>query len=80
MMQKKVKIYTTSTCPFCHQLKRFLEENKISYENIDVTQDQKVAEEMVKKSGQMGVPVSEINGDIVIGFDREKIKKLLGIK
>ncbi len=79
-MAQKVKIYTTPACPFCHQLKSFLKDNNILYEDINVAVDSKAAEEMIKKSGQMGVPVSEINGEIVIGLDREKIKKLLSIK
>ncbi len=76
----QVKVYSTPSCPYCLTLKRFLEENNIEFEDIDVSQNQQAAEEMVEKSGQMGVPVADIDGDIVIGFNRGKIKELLGIK
>lgn len=76
----KVIVYSTKQCPYCHMLMDFLTENKIEFENIDVGEDQEKASEMVEKSGQMGVPVAEINGEIVIGFDKEKTKKLLGLK
>jgi glutaredoxin-like YruB-family protein len=74
-----VKIFSTSTCPFCVTLKNFLKEHDIEFEDIDVSQDKVAQDEMIKKSGQMGVPVAEIDGQIVIGFDQEKIKKLLKI-
>lgn len=76
----KMTVYSTPTCPFCKQLKAYLEENKIEFTDIDVGSDQEKAQEMIKKSGQMGVPVSDINGEIVIGFDKKKIAELLGIK
>jgi len=76
---KKVKIYSTPTCPYCETLKQYLRDNNIDFENIDVSSDEKAAEEMIEKSGQMGVPVADIDGEIVVGFDREIIKKLLGI-
>lgn len=76
---KKVKIYSTPTCPYCAQAKQFFRQNGIEYADIDVSSDQKAAKEMIEKSGQMGVPVIDIDGKIVIGFDREKIKKALGI-
>ncbi|MBU4298876.1 glutathione S-transferase N-terminal domain-containing protein [Patescibacteria group bacterium] len=75
-----VKVYTTPACPYCWTLKEFLRENKIAFEEIDVSRDEKAAEEMIKKSGQMGVPVIEIDGEFVVGFDKEKISKLLNIK
>ncbi len=78
-MAKKVKIYSTPTCPYCHQAKEFFKANKIEYTDIDVSRDQKAANEMIEKSGQMGVPVIDIDGKIIIGFDREKVKKSLGI-
>jgi len=74
-----VKVYSTPTCPYCVTLKEFLKENNIEFEDIDVSSDEKAADEMVKKSGQMGVPVADINGEIVVGFDKEKIKQLLKI-
>jgi glutaredoxin-like YruB-family protein len=74
---EKVKIYSTPTCPYCNAAKEFLTEEGIEFENIDVSQDKEAAEEMVKKSGQMGVPVIIINDEVIVGFDKEKIKKLL---
>lgn len=56
-----------------------MKQNKVEYTDVDVSTDQKAANEMIEKSGQMGVPVIEINGDIIVGFDRPKIKKALGI-
>jgi glutaredoxin-like YruB-family protein len=75
-----VKLFVTPVCPYCFTLKEFLKEHNIEFEEIDVTQDEKAREEMIKKSGQMGAPVVEIDGQIVVGFDKEKISKLLGIK
>ena len=73
----KIKVYSTPVCPHCHALKDFLKEKGIEFEDIDVAADQEKAKEMVEKSGQMGVPVIEINGKIIVGFDREKIEKEL---
>ena len=73
----KIKVYSTKTCPWCIKLKEYLKEKKIEYEDIDVGADQKAAEEMVKKSGQMGVPVTDVDGKIIIGFDQEEIEKAL---
>jgi len=78
-MDKKITTYTTQTCPHCIRLKEFLKEKNISFENIDVSSDPAKTEEMVKKSGQMGVPVIEIDGEIMVGFDRDAISKKLGI-
>ncbi len=79
MADKKVKIYSTPTCPFCMMAKKFLKENNVDFEDIDVSSDQAKAEELVRKSGQMAVPVIDIEGEIIVGFDREKIKKALGL-
>jgi glutaredoxin-like YruB-family protein len=76
-MEKKVKIYSTTTCPFCIRAKQFLKENHIDFEDIDVANNQTAAEEMIQKSGQMGVPVLDIEGEIIVGFDKEKIKQAL---
>jgi len=76
---KNIKIYTTSTCPWCIRVKNFLKENKIDFQNFDVSVDQLAANEMVKKSGQMGVPVIDIDGQIIVGFDQEKIKQALDL-
>ena len=78
-MAKQVKVYSTPTCPYCVRAKQFLKDNNITYEDIDVSQDQAKADEMVQKSGQIGVPVLNIDNEIIIGFDKEKIKRALGI-
>jgi|TARA_B100002003_G_C14108963_1_gene533373 glutaredoxin-like YruB-family protein len=73
----EIKVFSTPTCPWCTKLKEYLDEKKIKYKSIDVSQDQEAASEMVKKSGQMGVPQTEINGKIIVGFDKEAIDKEL---
>lgn len=72
-----IKVYSTPTCPYCVTLKEYLKEHDIEFEDIDVSADQKLIDEMVKKSGQMGVPVIEADGEIIVGFDKDKIKKIL---
>ena len=79
-MDKKVIVYSTPTCPFCIRAKQFLKDNSIQFENIDVSENHEKAQEMIKKSGQMGVPVLEIGEEIIIGFDKDKIKEALDIK
>ncbi len=76
----KVKIFLTPGCPYCFTLKEFLKEYNIKFKEIDVSQDEKAREEMIKKTGKMEVPVVEIDGQTVIGFDKKKICKLLNIK
>lgn len=76
---KKVKVYSTPTCPYCVRAKQFLKDNNIQFEDIDVSIDQAKSEEMVKLSDQMGVPVIDIEGEIIVGFDKEAIKRALGI-
>jgi len=78
-MDKKVLVYSTPTCPYCIRTKQFLKDNNISFEDIDVSRNQAAAEEMISKSGQMGVPVLDISGEMIVGFDKEKIKQALGI-
>ncbi len=73
----KVKVYSTPTCPYCHAAKEFLKENKVPFEDIDVSKDSKAAEDMIEKSGQMGVPVIEIGTEIIVGFDKARMKKAL---
>ncbi|MBI4359139.1 MAG: glutathione S-transferase N-terminal domain-containing protein [Candidatus Nealsonbacteria bacterium] len=75
-----IKIYSTQTCPYCVTLKEFLKEKSFAFEDVDVSQDEKALEEMVQKTGQYGVPVIDIDGQVVVGFDKEVISKLLGIK
>jgi len=78
-MSKKVMVYSTPSCPFCVRTKQFLKDNNIDFENIDVSGDQSKAQEMIQKSGQMGVPVVDIDGKIIVGFDQDKIKVALGL-
>jgi len=78
-MSKTVRVYSTPTCPWCIRTKQFLNDNNIVFENIDVSTNQVAAQEVVQKSGQMGVPVLDINGEIIVGFDKEKIKTALGL-
>jgi glutaredoxin-like YruB-family protein len=80
MEGKKVKVYSTPTCPWCHKAKEFLKEHKVDFEDIDVASNHDAAHEMIEKSGQTGVPVIEIDGEIVVGFDRARLSELLGIK
>lgn len=75
-----IKIYSTSTCVYCATLKKFLQEHGFEYEEINVAGNQATLKEMIEKSGQMGVPVVDIDGQIVIGFNKEEIKKLLKIQ
>ncbi len=69
-----VTVYTTPTCPHCKRVKDFLTEKGIEFEEIDVSSDKEAAMKMVKKSGQMAVPQTEFNGNIIIGFDKEALK------
>ena len=75
----KVTVYSTPTCPYCKLAKDFLKEKKIEFKDINVAEDHQAAKTMFEKSGQMGVPVIDINGEIVIGYDKEKIRKLLKV-
>lgn len=75
----KVKVYSTPTCPYCVLVKDFLKQHKIKFEDIDVSKNKEAAEEMIRKTRQYGVPVIEIEGELIIGFDREAIKKALQI-
>jgi len=76
----KVRVFSTKTCPYCVSLKAYLDEKGVKYEHIDVAEDKEAGKEMIQKSGQMGVPVTDIDGEIIIGFDKPIINKLLGIK
>lgn len=74
-----VKIYTTPTCVYCKMTKEFFKNNNVAYEEKNVATDAVSRDEMIQKSGQMGVPVVEIDGKIVIGFDQPRLKELLGL-
>ena len=76
----KVKIYTTPACVYCKMAKEFFKKNGVSYEEFDVVLDLKAREEMVAKSQQLGVPVIDVNGEIIVGFDRGMLAKALRIK
>ena len=78
-MNKEVKVYSTPTCPYCIRVKQFLKDNGIEFKDIDVSTDPGGLQHMVEKSGQMAVPVVDIDGEIIIGFDKDKISRLLGI-
>jgi len=73
----KITIYTTPTCVYCKMAKAFFKENNVAYEEKDVAVDAKAREEMMQKSGQLGVPVIDIDGEIIIGFNKEKLSELL---
>ena len=72
-----IVIYSTPTCPFCIMAKNFFKKHNIAYNEKDVAADQMAAQEMIKKSGQMGVPVIEVDNEIMVGFDEERLKKRL---
>ena len=75
-----VKVFSTPSCAYCTTLKEFLKNNNIEFDDIDVSENETALTEMVKKSGQQSVPVIDIDGEIIIGFDKEKVVKLLNIK
>ncbi len=76
----KVTIYSTPTCVYCKMAKEFFAKNNVSYEEFNVASDMKAREDMVNKSHQLGVPVIDIDNNIVIGFDQKTIEGLLGLK
>lgn len=78
--QKRVTVYSTPTCSWCNTLKSYLKSNNIRFTDVDVSKNQQAAEQMVRRSGQQGVPQTDIEGQIVIGFDKNKINSLLGIQ
>ena len=75
----KIKVYTTSTCPWCVKTKEFLKANNVKYEEINVGVDEKSRNEMFEKSGQFGVPVTDVNGIVIVGYDKEALKKALSL-
>ncbi len=78
-MAHQVTVYSTPTCSWCHATKDYLRNHQVAFSEVDVSVDLEKAREMVSKSGQYGVPVVEIDGQIVVGFDRPRINALLGI-
>jgi len=79
-MDKNVVIYSTPTCHFCQMTKEFLKENNIEFTDYDVSTDLEKRQEMVEKSGQMGVPVIFIGDEMMVGFNRDKMVELLGVE
>ncbi|HAM96126.1 TPA: NrdH-redoxin [Candidatus Azambacteria bacterium] len=73
----KVIIYTTPTCPYCHLAKEFFQEHNVAFEEFNVAEDEQAREEMIKKSKNLAVPVIDVDGEIIIGFDKAKLEKLL---
>ncbi len=76
-MNKKIKVYGVPACPFCKKTKEFLKDKGFDFEDLDVSINQDLAKEMIEKSGQMSVPIIEIDGEIIIGFDKERIETIL---
>jgi len=76
-MANKIILYTAPGCVYCQMIKDFFKQNNIVYEEKDISVDDKAREEMVEKSSQLGVPVIDINGRIIVGFDQEKLSALL---
>ncbi|MCK5451395.1 MAG: NrdH-redoxin [Candidatus Omnitrophica bacterium] len=76
---KNVKVYSSPACAYCVRAKQFLKDNSVEFEEIDVSLNPDAAREIVEKSGQMGVPVIDIEGEIIVGFDKGEIEKALGL-
>lgn len=72
-----IKVYSTPTCPYCKLVKDYLQEQKLSFEDIDVAADGEAAKEMVKISGQMGVPVVDVNGHIIVGWNKQALEDVI---
>ncbi len=75
-----IKIYSTPYCPYCVTLKDYLKSKKIEFVDVDVSENETERDEMIELSGQMGVPVANIDGKIIVGFDKAEIDQTLGIK
>jgi glutaredoxin 3 len=78
-MMANIIIYSTPTCPYCVKVKEYLKSKDISYTDYDISKDRSKVDEMMKKSGQMGVPVIDIDGNIILGFDKNAIDSALGM-
>ena len=74
----QIKLYSTPTCPYCVRAKEYLTSKGVAFENLDVSQDKAALDEMVKVSGQMGVPVIMVDSEIIVGFDKDRLDSLLG--
>jgi len=78
-MAYQVRVYSTPTCPWCKRTKQFLDENKIPYQNFDVASDKAARDDMISKTGQLGVPVVDIDGDILVGFNEKWLRQKLNL-
>ena len=76
---KRVTVYSTPTCSWCNTLKSWLRKNKIPFTEVDVSRDERAAQDLVRRSGQQGVPQTDINGQIVVGFNQQRLKELLEV-
>lgn len=79
VVKHKVAIYTTPKCVYCKMAKQFFKENGVEYEEYDLAADEQKVEEMIERSGQMGVPVIDVDGKLIIGFDKQALKQALEI-
>lgn len=73
----EIKVYSTPTCPYCMKAKEYLSSKGVAFQNLDVSQNQAALEEMVKTTGQMGVPVIVVDGEAIVGFDKARLDSLL---
>lgn len=78
--QPRVIVFSTPSCTYCNMAKKYFRENRVKFRDVDVSRDQAAARDMVRRSGQSGVPVIDIDGKIIVGFDRQKINRMLDIK
>ena len=78
--QPKVIVFSTPTCSYCNMAKQYFRQKNVRFTDIDVSRDQAAARDMVRRSGQMGVPVIDIGGKVIVGFNRPKIDQMLGLK
>lgn len=78
--KNRVIIFSTPTCSYCNMAKQYFRRNKIRFKDVDVSRDQAAARDLVRRTGQMGVPVIDINGKLIVGFDKPQINRLLDIK
>jgi glutaredoxin-like YruB-family protein len=72
-----ITLYTTPSCTYCRKAKQYFRENRIRFQEYDVSRDQRRADEMVRKSGQMGVPVIDVNGRVIVGFNQPEVERAL---
>jgi len=77
MTAKNVTVYSTPTCPYCVRAKEYLTRKGVAYKDVNVAVDRAAAQEMVQKSGQMGVPVITVDGKVIVGFDQRELERLL---